>query len=49
MAWLDGSAVKVLLLDRYGQPDPLEGLATGTYKTAAFQALHDAPATETGG
>ena len=44
MAWLDGSAVKVLL-DRYGQPDP----ATGTYKTAAFQALHDAPATETGG
>ena len=35
------AAVKALL-DRYGQPDPLEGLAAGTYKTAAFQALHDA-------
>jgi hypothetical protein len=34
------AAVKVLL-DRYLQPDPLQGLPNGTFKTPAFQALYD--------
>lgn len=34
------AAIKVLL-DRYQQPDPLEGLSNGTFKTPAFQTLYD--------
>lgn len=34
------AAVKVLL-DRYQQPDPLDGLANGTFKSPEFQALYD--------
>jgi len=34
------AAVKSLL-DRYGQPDPLAGLSSGSFPTAEFQALYD--------
>jgi hypothetical protein len=36
------SAAIKTLLDRYGLPDPLQGLPEGTFKTPAFQALYDA-------
>ena len=36
------SATVKVLLDRYAQPDPLQGLPAGTYKSAEFQVLHDA-------
>ena len=29
------------LLDRYGLPDPLAGLPSGSFSTAEFQALYD--------
>ena len=35
------SAAVKALLDRYQQPDPMAGLANGTFKTPAFQALYN--------
>ncbi|MEO8653812.1 MAG: DUF2202 domain-containing protein, partial [Ramlibacter sp.] len=35
------SAAVKTLLDRYQLADPLDGLANGTFKTPAFQALYD--------
>lgn len=35
------SAAIKTLLDRYQQPDPLEGLANGVFGTPAFQTLYD--------
>jgi hypothetical protein len=35
------SAAVKALLDRYSQPDPLQGLAEGHFKSAEFQALYD--------
>jgi hypothetical protein len=35
------SAAVKALLDRYGQPDPLQGLTEGHFKSAEFQSLHD--------
>ena len=34
------SAAVKTLLDRYAQPDPLQGLAEGQFKSAEFQALY---------
>jgi hypothetical protein len=35
------SAAVLALLERYGQADPLAGLAPGTFKSAAFQTLYN--------